>query len=340
MYIELVRRFDERKRRIWQTFLRKAGLEPDDTVTQTALLWEGETLVAAGSREGEILKCIAVEEDRQGEDLASVILSALRQEAFSEGHRHLFVYTKPENERLFSSLFFYPVAKTDTVLLMENRRNGIGEFLDGLPRTKTSGHIGAVVMNGNPFTRGHRYLIETAARDCDHLYVFVVSENKSRFSFRDRLRMAELGTADLPNVSVLPTGPYLVSSATFPTYFLKEREKTDEIHCLLDIEIFTTYFVPKFAITRRYVGTEPLSPMTDRYNRALKAGLPPCGIELLEIPRLHAAGEPVSASAVRRAIEAGDVETVKALVPDTTFHYLTTLIEEDVVCKSVRKVTF
>ncbi len=324
MYVELVRQFDERKRRIWHTFLKKAGLEPDAAVAQTALLWEGDTLVAVGSREENLLKCIAVDESRQGEDHTSAILSVLRQEAFSEGYRHLFLYTKPENERLFSSLFFYPVAKTDTVLLMENRRNGIGEFLDGLPQVSASGEIGAVVMNANPFTIGHRYLIETAAKACDHLYVFAVSENKSRFSFDDRLRMVELGTADLPNVSVLPTGPYLVSSATFPTYFLKEREKAGEVHCRLDVEIFTTYFVPKFSINCRYVGTEPLSPMTDQYNEVLKSGLPPRGVELREIPRFQIAGTPVSASAVCLAIENGHRETVQALVPETTFRYLTT----------------
>lgn len=322
MYVELLRQFDERKKQLWQTFLKKAGLEPDTDVTQTALLWDGDVLVAAGSRNGNLLKCIAVEHSRQGEDLTSTVLSALRQEAFSEGYRHLFLYTKPENENMFSSLFFYPVAKTDKVLLMENRRNGIKDFLDAMPPSTAFGEIGAVVMNCNPFTLGHRFLIETAAKECDRLYVFVVSENKSRFSYEERLKMVELGTADIDNVSVLSTGPYLVSSATFPTYFLKERENAGEVQCLLDIEIFTKYFVPKFSIKRRYVGTEPLSPMTDQYNKALRLNLPKQGVELKEIPRLQISGNPVSASEVRRLIEEGDTETIKALVPDTTFNFL------------------
>lgn len=324
MYIELLRQFDERKKQIWQTFLKKAGLEPDTDVTQTALLWDGDVLVAAGSRNGNLLKCIAVEHSRQGEDLTSSVLSALRQGAFSEGYRHLFLYTKPDNENMFASLFFYPVAKTDKVLLMENRRNGIKDFLDAMPLSTAFGKIGAVVMNCNPFTLGHRYLIETAAKECDHLYVFVVSENKSRFSFEERLRMVELGTADIDNVSVLSTGPYLVSSATFPTYFLKERENAGEVQCLLDIEIFTKYFVPKFSIKCRYVGTEPLSPMTDQYNKALRLNLPNHNVELKEIPRIEMSGNPVSASEVRRLIEEGDTEKIKSLVPDTTFNFLKT----------------
>ena len=177
-------------------------------------------------------------------------------------------------------------------------------------------------MNCNPFTLGHRCLIETAFGECDRLYVFVLSEDKSMFSAADRMEMVRLGTLDLPNVTVLPTGPYLISSATFPTYFIREREQHTQIHCLLDIEIFVRYFVPHFGITARFVGTEPLSPMTHQYNEALKLHLPERGIVLKELPRLEINGAPVSASAVRALIKAGNTEAVRTLVPPTTFEYL------------------
>lgn len=324
MYIELLPKLSKTKYNIWKDLLDKAGLQPDTNTTQTALLWDGDRLVAAGSRQQNLLKCIAVEACHQGEDLTSTVLSALRQEAFNEGYRHLFLYTKPENKDIFSALFFYPVAQTDRVLLMESRQNGIRDFLDAMPTAHTGGNIGALVMNCNPFTLGHRYLIETASKECDHLYVFVVSENKSRFSADDRLNMVKLGTANMPGVTVLSTGPYLVSSTTFPTYFLKEKEKIGQIQCLLDIEIFTKYFAPKFSITRRYVGTEPLSIVTNQYNMALKEHLPKQGIALKEIPRLEIAGVPISASAVRKLIDEKKTEAVKALVPETTFNYLKT----------------
>lgn len=324
MYIELVRQFNDRKKKIWQDFLKKAGLEPDFNITQTALLWDEDILVAVGSRNENLFKCIAVEQSRQGEDLASKVLSVLRQEAFSDGYNHLFLYTKPENENLFSTLFFYTVAKTEKVILMENRRNGIKDYLDSMPISSTFGEIGAIVMNCNPFTLGHRYLIETAAKDCDHLCVFVVSENKSRFSFEERLQMVKFGTADIDNVSVLSTGPYLVSSATFPTYFLKEYENIGEIQCLLDIEIFAKYFVPKFCIKSRYVGTEPFSQITNQYNKALKANLPKYGVSLKEISRKEISGTPVSASQVRRLIDEGNIQEIREIVPDTTFNFLKT----------------
>lgn len=322
MDIELVADLRGTKLESWKKLLEKAGLEADPQVQRTVLIWECEELIATGSRQDNLLKCIAVDDNHQGEGLTATLLTQLRQDAFSDGYSHLFLYTKPKNLTMFSSLFFYPVAQTEQVLLMENKQNGIETFLNALPVSAKEGMIGAAVMNCNPFTKGHRYLIETAAKECDHLYVFVLSEDKSEFSAADRMEMVKLGTADLPNVTVLPTGPYLISSATFPTYFLKDREGAEQVHCILDIEIFCKYFVPKFGITRRYVGTEPLSPMTAQYNEALSKHLPEKGIELRQIPRLEVFGLPVSASAVRACLEQGDTETLQTLLPETTYEYL------------------
>ena len=324
MDIELTRSLSGAKKEQWTSFLSRAGLEADEQIEATVLVWDEGEIIATGSRMGNLLKCIAVDEFRQGEGLTATLLTQLRQDAFAAGHSHLFLYTKPKNEFMFSSLFFYPIAKTDTVLIMENRRGGIESFLNTLPEGTDDAVIGAAVMNCNPFTKGHRYLIETAAKECDRLYVFVLSEDKSEFSAADRMEMVKLGTADIPNVTVLPTGPYLISSATFPTYFLQDRESAEQVHCLLDIEIFSRFYAPRFHIRRRYVGTEPLSQMTNQYNTALKAHLPQKGIEVREIPRLEQSGTPVSASAVRRHLQAGDEETLAALLPETTFTYLKT----------------
>ncbi|MBQ8808041.1 MAG: [Clostridia bacterium] len=322
MEIELTSRLNEQKLNIWKDFLKRCDLEADTDFEQIALLWDDGELIASGCRRENLLKCIAVDKNRRGEDLTAKVLTALRQEAFNDGHRHLFLYTKPHNRDMFSSLFFYPVAQTDKVLLMENKKDGIKEFMQSLKPAESTGIIGAAVMNCNPFTNGHRYLIEKAAAQCGRLYVFVLSEDKSRFSAEDRFNMVKAGTSDLENVTVLPTGPYLISSATFPTYFLKEREKAGQIQCLLDIEIFTKYFVPRFSISRRYVGTEPLSQMTNQYNRALCENLPKHQIEVVEIPRLELEGTPVSASEVRKYIDNKNIEKVRELVPESTFNYV------------------
>ncbi len=48
--------------------------------------------------------------------------------------------------------------------------------------------IGGIVMNCNPFTLGHKYLVEYAAREMDYLYLFVVEEDLSFFLSQIELR--------------------------------------------------------------------------------------------------------------------------------------------------------
>jgi len=322
MDIELLPKLSGHKRNLWEQLLRKAGLEADNQVDSTLLVWDGDTLIATGSRFGNLLKCIAVDSNRRGEDLTATVLTQLRQDALQAGYRHLFLYTKPENRFLFSSLFFYPIASTDSVLLMENQPNGIDTFLSNLPAAAVEGVVGAVVMNCNPFTLGHRYLIETAAKECDKLYVFILSEDRSHFKTEDRIAMVKAGTQDLDNVTVLPTGPYLISAATFPTYFLKDRAEANTAQCELDVAVFGTHYAPKLAITRRYVGTEPFCKVTAQYNEIMQKKLPTYGITLREIPRLETENAPVSATTVRQLLAEGRSADIQALVPQTTFAYL------------------
>lgn len=323
MDFEILTQLSEKKKAAWQHLMQSAELHTDLTAEETVLLWEGHTLAATGSRDGSVLKHIAVSPEFQGADLTAKVLTVLRQNAFSEGYRHLFLYTKPKNEAVFRSLFFYPVAKTGDVVLMEDKKDGIASFIASLPKKSDSGTVGSCVMNCDPFTRGHRYLVEQAAALCDHLYIFVLSEDKGFFPAKERLEMVRLGTEDLKNVTVLPTGPYLISSATFPTYFLKDRDKAASVQCALDIAIFLKHFVPYFSITRRFVGTEPLSPMTNTYNETLKSLLPKSGVELFEIPRLEIASSPVSASRVRSLWKEGDRAQLFELVPKSTYDFLT-----------------
>ena len=303
-----------------KAFLKSCGLDYDEGISFTAALEEDGEIIASGSLDGCTLKCIAVSPMHQGEDLTARILTELRREAFDRGLEHLLLFTKPRNQMMFQSFGFYPLVRTADCLLMENQRGGIERYFSNIERH--AGSIGCIVANCNPFTKGHRYLIETAAAQVDHLYVFILSENKSLFSADVRLQLAREGCRDLANVSVHPSGPYMVSSATFPSYFIKDKARVADIFCELDVKLFGERIAPMLGIARRFVGSEPICATTCMYNEALKAGLPQYGIELTEIPRLESGGEAISASRVRALTESGDMAALEALLPESTLNHI------------------
>jgi len=308
-------------------FLASCGLDYDPSVSFTANLMEDGEIIATASLDGSTLKCIAVSPAHQGEDLTAHLLTELRREAFDRGIEHLLLFTKPANQMMFASFGFYPVIRTADCLLMESKRNGLDSFIAEIAAASPKeGVIGCIVANCNPFTLGHRYLIESAARQCDVLHLFILSENKPPFPAQDRLMLAKKGVQDLKNVLVHPTGPYMVSSATFPTYFIKDKAKVDSIYCDLDISIFAKKIAPALGVSRRFVGSEPYCRVTGFYNEQMKKLLPQHGVELIEIPRCEEDGEAVSASRVRRLMEDKRMEEIRALVPETTYEYLSNLV--------------
>ena len=182
--------------------------------------------------------------------------------------------------------------------------------------------IGAIVMNCNPFTRGHQFLIETCAAKVDLLYIFVVEEDRSDFPFADRIKLVTAGTAHLPNVEVLPSGKFIISTLTFPEYFQKGDLQEVAIDPSNDVELFGRYIAPALGITQRFVGEEPLDKVTLQYNQAMQRLLPGFGIYFEVIPRIEKEGAPISASWVRRLLAAKDVETIATIVPQCTLDYL------------------
>lgn len=198
------------------------------------------------------------------------------------------------------------------------------EFIQSLKPYKMEGRNGSIVMNCNPFTLGHRYLIEYAASRVDTLYIFVVEENKSYFSFEDRITLVRQGTEDLKNVIVLPSGKFIISATTFPGYFYKDNIKDVTIDCSNDLTVFAQYIAPALDIKVRFAGEEPLDPVTNQYNEGMKEILPQYGIEFHPIARKcdQDGSQVISASRVRKYFEDGDLESLKSIVPSTTYRYL------------------
>lgn len=316
------------ERQLLQVFLARHALHYEDDIETAYGIYDAdEELRGCGCAAGALMKCFAVDEELRGQNALGVLISELIQDRFAAGYYDLFVITRLHNEALFSACGLYVVVRTSELVMLENRPNGPAAFAAPFLASGDEGkRVGALVMNCNPFTLGHQYLVEYAAARCDVLHLFVVEENRSEIPTADRLVMVQEGTRHLPNVRVHLSGHYMISSATFPTYFLKDSEDAAALQSELDIRLFAERIAPPLHITVRYAGQEPLDPTTAAYNDAMQRILPEHGIEFQEIPRKETSGAPISASRVRALLhERGLCPELTALVPESTARHLASM---------------
>lgn len=307
----------------WSTLMQETGLDVDERLDYTVGIYREDRLVATGSYQQNILKCLTVAEDHQSENLLTQLVIHLLERLREDQQTHYFLYTRPKNQLIFQSLGFHEIIKTDQILFMEQGLPTFEEYLEYLAKKKKTGSGSGIVMNANPFTKGHQYLVETAAKTSEVVYVFVLSEDRSEFSTKDRLEMVKRGVAHLSNVVVLLTEDYLVSSATFPTYFLKEKAEAKKAarQAELDARLFKDRIAPVLDIQRRFVGEEPYSKVTDIYNETIKK-IFDSELTLSILPRITVAGEIVSATKVRAALQQRDDHLFRSYLPATTYDYL------------------
>ena len=318
----LVKLRSKRELQAARDLIEQSDLIFEETFDVAMGVFEDGELVAVGTRGGNTLKMIAVAPAYQGGSVFVELVSALVFDGMEAGYDSIFVFTKAEYALSFESLNFTLLSNQGKVVLLEYGR-GLAKWLESNRPLVRSGVNGAVVVNCNPFTNGHRYLIETAAKEVDNLYVFVVKEDRSVFPFAVRDRLVRQGTSDLPNVIVLDTSRYIVSSSTFPTYFLKKKDPVSKIQTELDVTLFASKIAPFFNITRRFVGTEPNCPLTGSYNEAMVSILPVYGIELTVVERKLTATGVISASKVRELVGKNDLMLLAEYVPPTTYAFLT-----------------
>ena len=318
-----------RQRRRIEQFLGDNGLRLDDVDYYTALVDETtDEIVAGGGLKGGVIKCVAVAEGHKGEAVANQIVSHLIAQANADGHQCVKLFTKPQNQKMFESMSFRLLAEAPKAILMETGIGGIKRYSEELrvklhhlnpsPQHPIMPQRGIIIMNCNPFTLGHRYLIEQAAQQVETLYILVVREDCSMFSYDERKAMIVRGVAHINNVVVCDGSEYSISATTFPTYFLKSLSDASDTQMTLDIDLYRRHIAPALGATVRFVGTEPDDPLTRRYNELMKSMLP----DVREVARLQQSGVAVSASRVRKAIVENHLALAARLVPPTTVPYI------------------
>ena len=326
-------------RRQVEDFLGSNGLRLGEVDLYLAVLSEEGAILAGGGLQRDILKCLAVSAEARSLGLSVPLVSRLISVASERGYTNVKVFTKPENRSVFESLGFKLLAEAPKAILMENGR-GLEEYCDYLRGHRASG---VIVMNANPFTQGHRYLIEQAdfsmrptglgrndkssvissdARwaESRNLVIIPVKEDASRFPYSERLEMIRTGSGNMADV--VEGSDYQISAATFPTYFLKNLSDAAETQMRLDIDLFGRHIAPALGAHVRFVGTEPADPLTARYNALMKELLPKYGVEVVEISRLTDPESPVTATRVRSLLDAGLFKAASALTPESTWPYL------------------
>lgn len=357
MEIQTLNPTTPRQRQRIEAFLKRNGLRFDDMHYYAAITDDDGEMIAGGGLKGNVIKCVAVDDAHKGEAIANTLISHLIAHANEEGYSNVMLFTKPKNRQLFESLSFRLLAEAPEAVLMETGIGGINNMVEQLKKIKEEGEVckennqeckeeektnlnittpqhlnpstpqplttttplrGVVVMNCNPFTLGHRYLIEQAAKQVERLFVMVVKEDCSLFAYAERKAMVEQGVAHLENVTVIDGSEYAISQATFPTYFLKRLDDAADTQMLLDLDLFRRHIAPALGATVRFVGTEPTDRLTRRYNQLMHEVL----ADVRETVRLEKEGNAVSASRVRKAMEQGDMSTIRQLVPPTTLPYI------------------
>lgn len=337
-------------RRRVEAFLTANGLRlaPLDRYVVVTRDEDGDEILAGGGLDGNVIKCVAVSESARSEGLMNILVSRLIVIAREEGRDSVKAFTKPENEGIFKSLGFGLLASAPKAILMENGRGGLPEYKKYLESLARPGRNGAIVMNANPFTKGHRYLVEQAASLVDNLYVIVVREDRSRFPYAERKAMIEAGCAGLDNVVVCEGSDYAISAATFPTYFLKKQDDATDTQIALDLDLFVNHIAKPLGVTVRFAGSEPEDALTRRYNELMAEILPGTSvavvrqdhqpdselvegsavrqarrpIDFVEIPRLEQNGNPISATSLRRALDKGNLKEAMEYIPESSIPYL------------------
>lgn len=298
-----------------EKFLKGFDINYEKDVDYTLAAFDGDKIVGTGSAAGRVLKCFAIDENYQGMGITNAIITRLIDYQYERGERHLFIFTKPKNIKIFSDFGFSLVEETEDVALLDNKIEELHKILKSMEDDRESG---AIVINANPMTKGHLYLIEKARKMTDLLHIFMVEEDGSTFPYEFRYKIVAEEVAKFDNVILHRGNDYIISKNTFPTYFYKDEKTVLKAYSELDTKIFGSYFAKALNIKKRFVGSEDKDLVTKNYNDTMKKILPQYGVELIEIPRIKSGDQVISASHVRKLLKERNFEEAYKYLPEAT----------------------
>lgn len=317
--------------------LEKNSLKFDESCDYTILMRnDNDKVVATVSKSRNTLKCFAIDDSIRGQGGSGILVTNILNKIFDEGYNNSFVFTKISNKEIFENIGYKEVVSTDSVSLLEIGINNIEKSIENIKKTydlMEKKQRAMLVMNCNPFTLGHQYIVEKASFENEEVIVFVVEEDKSVFTFKVRYELVKNGCSHLKNVKVIPGTEYIISNATFPNYFLKKEDDSLIEYTKLDVTIAGKIFAPKLGITKRYVGEEPFCPMTSKYNETIIKFFPKFGIEVIVVPRKEIEERAISATEVRKILASEDIGKLKLLVPKTTYDFLISDSAKEIIKK-------
>ncbi|MDR3214826.1 MAG: adenylyltransferase/cytidyltransferase family protein [Bacilli bacterium] len=305
-----------------ESFISNQNLYFDENIDLALVIKENNEIVACACKKDNIFKMIAVADNYQSNNYVSTLISELINKGYQEGYNQFFIYTKLIYEDIFSSFGFKKIVSYQEIGFFEKAVVSFDEYY--LKYQNNYHNKGCIVMNANPFTLGHYYLVKKALEKVDYLYVFVVEEDKSYFDFKTRFNLVKKALSNLENVKVIPSGPYIISQATFPTYFLKSLDKASEYYANIDSLLFIK-IMNLLNINYRFVGSEPLDKLTNYYNQVLHHNLKD---KLIIIDRKSINNNIVSASLIRKLLLNKKYDDIKELVKEELYHDIITYVKE------------
>ncbi|MFP7699558.1 GNAT family N-acetyltransferase [Candidatus Phytoplasma pyri] len=304
-------------------FLKNQGLKKDIVDDFGVIFAENQEIIGTVGRYRNNLKCLAIAQEYQNHNIANQLITFMIEKIYQKGFNEVFVFTKNDYFFIFKNLGFELIYGNENFGFFTNRHDLFLKYIDYLHnQTKISSNSGIIVINANPFTKGHEYLIKQSLKISDIIYLIVVKEEGSFFDYQKRLEMVKLGVNNIKNVIVLEGSNYLISKNVFPSYFLPSTEEVIKQQTILDTYIFINYIAKALKVKKRFVGEEPYSLTTYHYNNTMKNILKQNNLELIIFPRLKFKNKYISATQVRKLFVLGQFDKLSSLIPETTLNYL------------------